>query len=151
MCSEGVDLCKVAAIARSTSNSILAYVDNSLLEQTKSVALDIAKNTVQEEQVSQPAASSNDIHIGPALAKPYVKATRPRSNIHVKCLLQPGTTRCRLWNWSASRSFTELEQPIFFENEADDHMAELCSRCRETLTDSEEDAASSESSCAEAA
>ena len=45
MCSEGVDLCKVAAIARSTSNSILAYVDNSLLEQTKSVARDIAKKT----------------------------------------------------------------------------------------------------------
>ena len=113
MCSEGVDLCKVAAIARSTSNSILAYVDNSLLEQTKSVARDIAKNTIQEEQVSQPAASSDNTHIGPAPAKPYVKATRPRSKIHIICFLQPGTTRCRLWNWSASRSFTELEQPIF--------------------------------------
>ena len=70
LCSEGVDLCKVAAIARSTSNSILAYVDNSLLEQTKSVARDIAKNTKQEGQVSQPAASSDNIHIGPAPAKP---------------------------------------------------------------------------------
>ena len=85
MCSEGVDLLQSRCKRRPTSNSILAYVDNSLLEQTKSVARDIAKNTKQEEQVTQPAASSDNTHSGPAPAKPYVKATRPRSKIHIKC------------------------------------------------------------------
>ena len=146
-CSEGVDLSKIAAIARSTSNYILAYVDNSLLKQTNTVTRDIAKNSKQDPQDLVAATSFENPHVGPALAKPCVKATRPRSKIHFKCVLQPGTSKYRLWNWSASRSIRELEQP-FFENSAEDHMVEQCARCRETLTDSEESAASSDAPCA---
>ena len=96
VCSEGVELSKFAATARATSNSILSYVDNSHLKATTTVAREIAQERSGDQPLPEPAPLVPTTDIGPTPARPYVKATRPRSKIHIKWPIHAGTTRCRL-------------------------------------------------------
>jgi len=163
LCNAGVGLDKIRTLARQspTSNSIFKYTDGAHAVTTVHVAAEAAfANTVgalrcevsslrqalaasvlpsrESPSLTPPAGPQAPASVLPE-SLPYVRAMRANAPIHVKCSIQAGRIKCG-WRWGQAQHVEQLAQPIFFHDEAADHMAPMCSRCRDALTASSDSA-----------